>query len=40
MPSRQALDASLAKAKSWSKHWEREAKAGVKKVVGLGEGEG
>ena len=30
----QALDASLAKAKSRSKHWEREAKAGVEKTAG------
>ena len=28
----QALDASLAKAKSKSKHWEREAKTGVEKI--------
>ena len=28
----QALDASLAKAKSKSKHWEREAKAGAEKI--------
>ena len=28
----QALDASLGKAKSKSKHWEREAKAGAKKL--------
>ena len=30
----QALDASLAKAKSRYKHWEREAKAGVEKIAG------
>ena len=29
----QALDASLAKAKSRSKHWEWEAKAGAKKIA-------
>ena len=28
----QGLDASLAKAESRSKHWEREAKAGAKKI--------
>ena len=28
------MDASLAKAKSRSKHWEREAKAGAEKIVG------
>ena len=27
------MDASLAKAKSRSKHWEREAKAGVEKTA-------
>ena len=36
----QALDASLSKAKSRSKHWKREAKAGAEKVLGRGEGEG
>ena len=30
----QALDASLAKAKSRSKHWEQEATASVEKTVG------
>ena len=30
----QALDASLTKAKSRSKHWEREAKASVEKTTG------
>ena len=30
----QALDVSLAKAKSRFKHWELEAKAGVEKIVG------
>ena len=30
----QALNASLAKARFWSKHWEREAKAGVEKTAG------
>ena len=30
----QALDASLAKAKSRSKHWEQEVKAGVQKIAG------
>ena len=30
----QALDTSLAKAKSRSKHWEREAKASAKKIAG------
>ena len=29
----QALDASLAKAKSKSKHWERDAKAGTEKTI-------
>ena len=29
----QALDASLAKAKSKFKHWEREAKTGAKKIA-------
>ena len=29
------MDASLAKAKSRSKHWEREAKAGAEKVAGV-----
>ena len=29
----QALDASLAKAKSKSKHWEREAKAGGERIL-------
>ena len=28
------MDASLAKAKSRSKHWEREAKAGAEKITG------
>ena len=30
----QALNVSLAKARFWSKHWEQEAKAGVKKAAG------
>ena len=31
----QALDACLAQAKSRSKHWEQEAKAGVEKIAGV-----
>ena len=30
----QALDTSLSKAKSRSKHWDREAKAGAEKIAG------
>ena len=30
-----ALEESLSKAKSWSRHWEREAKEGMEKTAGV-----
>ena len=30
-----ALEESLTKVKSWSKHWERKAKEGMKKIMSM-----